>query len=38
MKSDEGRSIFWNAVLQYMPQLGYEKRIHLMNPMGKLAG
>ena len=22
-------------VLQYMPSLGYAKRIHLMNPMGK---
>ena len=24
------------CVLQYLPQLGYEKRIHLMNPMGQL--
>ncbi len=28
------RKIFTFAE-KYMPQLGYEKRIHLMNPMGK---
>lgn len=29
------RKIFTFAE-KYLPQLGYEKRIHLMNPMGKL--
>lgn len=29
------RKIFMFAE-KYMPQLGYQKRIHLMNPMGEL--